>query len=541
MNIFSFTTIILLLITFVSYSQTYNYTYTDPCNGTLQTVVVPINGEVTVGYYGFIETFNYNDFTNGNFEAWAQGVFDQFGGNSPCSEIVGVGTVVSVSQGTAFNVIGILNSLTAISDLASATTGATNMLGGTVGSASNASNGNSEEESNNNQNNGTSNTNEGGATTSGSNEASSNNGGTGATGENGGAQNPTQAGGASTQGGSNENGNTQANTPVTNTSENGTNNSSSSSVSSSGNGTSGSNTGGETQSTSTEQTETSSEGTTTQPGEPGGGSGQNNSSGGQGEGAEGNGGQQEVPGEEGGATEGTGKSNVTGGATTTTKNAPGKSEGGKPTVVASSDFVGFNFRNSEVKTGLKATGGYTALRWDGQRSWGALVDYTSALKGPNATTFYAWIRPKSVALLSTTLTVGFVGNKSLYGTVAGGQMFSFAKVPKLKAVYMGTVSYGVIQREQFLGTAIIGGVMYDFRIGKKIDIKLMNLMVYVPYVSYYNDLVLQSPWVMLPSIRTNIGISKRFKFNINGGGAWDLKTSALNYTITCGTRMLIGQ
>lgn len=532
------------MTTYIGYSQTYNYTYTDPCDGTLQTIVVPINGEVTVGYYGFVETFNSNDFSNGNFEAWAQNVFTQFDGNSPCSQIVGVGTVVTVSQGTAFNVIGILNSLTAISDLASATTGATNMLGGTVGSASNASNGDSEEESNNNENNGTSNTTEGGATTSGSNEASSNNGGIGSTNQNGGAENSTPAGGASTQSGSNENGNSQTNTSVTNTNENGTSNSNNNPDPAVSNGSSGSSNGGEAEPVSPGQTETTSTEsgnsteTTTVSGE---GSSGNNSSGNQGEGSGGNETQQESPGEEAGATEEEGKSNVTGGATTTTKNAPSKSEGGKPTVVASSDFVGFNFRNSEVRTGLKATGGYTALRWDGQRSWGALVDYTSALKGPNATTFYAWIRPKSVALLSTTLTVGFVGNKSLYGTVAGGQMFSFAKVPKLKAVYMGTVSYGVIQREQFLGTAVIGGVMYDLKIGKKIDIKLMDLLVYVPYVSYYNDLVLQSPWVMLPSIGTNIGISKRFKFNINAGGAWDLKTSALNYTITCGTRMLVGQ
>jgi hypothetical protein len=488
--------IAILLISCIGYSQTYNYTYTDPCNGTLQTVVVPINGEVTVGYYGFVETFNSSDFSNGNFEAWAQNVFTQFNGNSPCSQIVGVGTVVNVSQGTAFNVIGILNSLTAISDLASATTGATNMLGGSIGSVSSSSNNNesSKEESNNeNETNGTSNTNEGSATTSGSTETSSN-GGNGTSNTTSGNENQSQTGGTTTENGSNETGNTETNTSV-NTNENGTNNSNGSSSSSSNNSTSGSNNGNETESPSAEQTQ----------------------------------------------TEEKGKTNVTGGATTTTKNAPSKSEGGKPTVVASSDFVGFNFRNSEVRTGLKATGGYTALRWDGQRSWGALVDYTSALKGPNATSFYAWIRPKSVALLSTTLTVGFVGNKSLYGTVAGGQMFSFAKVPKLKAVYMGTVSYGVIQREQFLGTALIGGVMYDFRIGKKIDIKLMNLLVYVPYVSYYNDLVLQSPWVMLPSIGTNIGISKRFKFNINAGGAWDLKTSALNYTVTCGTRMLVGQ
>jgi hypothetical protein len=181
------------------------------------------------------------------------------------------------------------------------------------------------------------------------------------------------------------------------------------------------------------------------------------------------------------------------------------------------------------------------LRWDGQRSWGALADYTSALKGPNITGFYAWIRPKSVTLLSGTATIGFDGNKSLYGTIAAGQMFTFKKVPNLKAVYMGTVSYGQIFREEFLGTALIAGLMYDLKLGKRFDLKLMNLMVYAPYVSYYNDIVLASPYVMLPSIGTNLRISKRFKFNVNAGGAWDLKTAALNYTVTMGTRIMIGQ
>ena len=32
-----------------------------------------------------------------------------------------------------------------------------------------------------------------------------------------------------------------------------------------------------------------------------------------------------------------------------------------------------------------------------------------------------------------------------------------------------------------------------------------------------------------------------FKFNINAGGAWAIKENALNYTVTCGTRLLVGQ
>ncbi len=484
--------------------------------------MVPINGNVTVGYYGEIGSFSQNDFTNGTFDAWTNNIFSQYGTNSPCSEIVGLGTAINVTQGTALNVIGILNSLSSISDLAS---GSTNILGGSVSSLSNGGSGNKNKKGNNpqngsgsnttntnnsttnntqNQTNGTGNSTQGGTTTSGSNEGGTN-GGNGTPNQNVGTQNPTQAGGTTTQGGSNENGNTSSNTTV--------------------------NGGTQTQTPINNQTTTGNGNNSS-----GGGSG-SNSGGGSGESNTGNNQTQETQTTE----EGGGQTNITGGATTTIKSTPSSKEGGKPTIVANGDFVGFNFRNSDVRTGLKLTGGYTAMRWDGKRSSGCLVDYTSALRGPNITGFYAFIKPKSIIIGSGTLTVGFEGNKSLYGTIAVGQMFTFKKPKSLKLIYMGTVSYGQVYRESFLGTALIVGATYDMNIGKRLDIKLMNLMVYAPYVSYYNDVVLKSPYVMLPSIGTNIKITKKFKFNINAGGAWDLKTSALNYTVTCGARMLVGQ
>ena len=504
-------------------AQSYNYSYSDPCTGNLKTIVVPINGNVNVSYYGEIGSFSYNDFTNGTFEAWTNNIFSQYGTNSPCSEIVGLGTAVNVTQGTALNVIGILNSLSSISDLAA---GSTNILGGSVTSINNGSN--SETKSNDkkgnnpqngsgsntnnsttnntqNQTNGTGNPTQGGTTTSGSNEGGTN-GGNGTTNQNAGTQNPTQAGGTTTQSGSNENGNTSSNTTVSG--------------------------GGETTETPINNQTTTENGSTSS--NPTNGS---NSGSGSGEPNTGNNQTQETQTTE----EGGGQTNITGGANTTVKSTPSSKEGGKPSIVASGDFVGFNFRNSDVKTGLKLTGGYTAMRWDGKRSSGILGDYTSALRGPNVTAFYAFIRPKSIVIGSGTLTIGFEGNRSLYGTVAIGQMFTFKKPKSLKLLYMGTVSYGNVYRESFLGTALIVGGTYDMRIGKRIDIKLMNLFVYAPYVSYYNDVVLKSPYVMLPSIGTNIKLTKKFKFNINAGGAWDLKTSALNYTVTCGARMLVGQ
>jgi hypothetical protein len=493
--------ILFLLCIFNIDAQTYNYSYTDPCTGNLKTIVVPINGNVTVAYYGELGSFSSSDFTNGNFESWASGIFNQYGQDSPCSQIVGVGTAINVTQSTTLNVMGILNSL---STIASLTSGATNVLGGAVGSVSNSS-GEGENNNNSNNKNGNNNVSNNSSNSSGNGSSIPNQSNQSSQTQSGGAQEGTGTSSSETSGNPEGSGSTSS--------------------------TSSPEGGG-------------SEGTTTSSGNENGGTSSNPGSGNTSSTSGTGNGEQTNPNQESSQTsseKSEGKTNITAGASTTAKSTPTSKEGGKPSVVASSDFVGFNFKNSDVKLGAKATGGYTAMRWDGKRSWGALADYTSALKGPNITGFYAWMRPKSIILLSGTLTIGFEGNKSLYGTLAFGQMFKFKKAPTLKVVYMATTSYGQVYRTSFLGTAVIGGIMYDIKVGKRIDIKLMDLMVYAPYVSYYNDVLLKSPYVMLPSIGTNISITKKFKFNINAGGAWDLKTAALNYTVTCGTRILVGQ
>lgn len=239
-----------------------------------------------------------------------------------------------------------------------------------------------------------------------------------------------------------------------------------------------------------------------------------------------------------------GKTNLVGGAVSSVANSSGNSSassknGNRPSIIASSDFVGFNFKNSDISYGAKVTGGYTSMRWDGLRSHGATFDYTSALKGPNVTGFYAFLGKRKIDLISATVTAGFDAKKSIYGTIAFGEMWNIGKKKKLKAVYMLTASYGKVYEESFVGTAVIGGGMYDFKITKRVDVKLMGLYVYAPYVGYYNDILLKSPHVVLPIVGMNLGITKRFKINLNGGGAWALNENTLNYTIMMGTRLLL--
>jgi hypothetical protein len=504
----------------------------------LKSLSVPINGSIAVSYYGETSSFTGNDFQNGTFENWANQVLAQYQNISPCAQIVGVTTAVNISQSTVLNTIGILNSLSALADIA----GSTNILGGATTTVSGSTNNNNKQNKNGNNSN---NNSSGNVSASGSNGTSTTNpnpstnpSGTTSTSTTN-TSGSTQQGNGTSSTGSGENGGTTSSTGneggtsggnQTTTPEGTTSNpSSESSIESSSSTTTESSGGGNIENPSTSSsTEGSSQSGIT-----------GNGSGGQGEQTETQ--EVQIPKEEGGQTNITGGSTTTIRGSTTTSGSSKSKEGGKPSVVASSDFVGFNFQDSEVTSGLKVTGGYTSLRWDGKRSWGVLADYTSALRGPNITGFYAFLKPKVVTILSGTLTIGFEGTGSLYGTISGGQMFSFKKVKNLKVIYMATISYGAVFRTSFLGTAAIAGGMYDLKIGKRLDIKFTNLMVYTPYVSYYNDLVMKSPYVMLPSVGTNIGITKKFKFNINAGGAWSLGNSTLNYTITCGTRLMVGQ
>lgn len=230
------------------------------------------------------------------------------------------------------------------------------------------------------------------------------------------------------------------------------------------------------------------------------------------------------------------KINSLGGTVNSTQKS---TESNKPQIVLSSDFAGFNFKDKEVSFGGKGTAGYTSMRWDGRRSYGLLLDYTSVIKGPNLTGFWANMAKRRIDLISVTATISFNGRGSQYGTLALGQMWSFPKVKNLKAIYLATGSFGNVYGEKFLGTAAIAGGMYDWKVSKRIDVKLMNLFIYAPYVSYYNDILLKSPYVIMPIIGTNIGITKKFKFNVNFGGAYAIKQNVMNFTLMFGTRLAI--
>ena len=538
-------------------SQTISYSYIDPCTGVLKQLNVPDNG-ITVTYFNQIKTFSKDDFTNGNFNSWATGVYNQFGENNPCGSTIGISNSIDIGQSTALNVVSILNSLSAITDMQGSTTSGSGMVDITSGLMGSSKSTNKKEnkksnkglntEAGNTTNSETNNNNSQPTTQSDANTQQTNSQ------TQNGSENVSVDGNSSNSNSSNSNTNSNSNdngtTASNDNNQNGQGNTQSNSGDSQQGGTSnsnsstnssadvqGGNSGTANQSTQSgsSQTESSVENksTDTPTTQDNGSTASDNSNTNNSETS--NAPDQSTNSD---ATNQEKKStNILGGTVNSIANASGKSQGNKPTVVLSSDFTGFNFKNNDVVYGGKATGGFTSMRWDGRRTHGFLVDYTSITRGPNVTAFYAFVSKKRIDLLSLTGTASFYGKGSIYGTLALGQMWSIKK--NAKVLYLATASWGYVYQESFIGTAFITGGMYDWKVAKRLDIKLMGLFIYAPFVSYYNDIVLKSPYVVMPVVGTNVAITKKFKLNINMSGTYAIKEDVLNFTVMLGTRFAL--
>jgi len=592
-------TLLFSFLNFTTFSQsTFQYSYIDPCTGVKKTLSVPSNG-ITVSYYGQIQTFQANDFYNGSFENWTDDVYNSFGGNNPCASIVGLPTAINIGQTTALNFISILNSLSAVQDAANMRNSSMNLLDATLNGTSKSeeskkknnesqnidsqvtgdlnnntsqesnsknqsnsqqsSNSNSTNSSNNqNQTNGNQNT----TTNNQSNNSNQNN--------NQQTNNQTNGNGDKSSNNSSNSVNTnqqsnntssQSNSPSTNN-QSSNNSSNSSSTNQQSNNTSQSN----SSNTNNQSSQNSANNTNNQSSQnssstannsstsqnPNNSSNTNNNQSSENSSTTTNSNNgtsqngelkksEQLPGDnttENKAEEkGGGSVNVVGNSVNSVEKST--SNNGKPTVILASDYAGFNFQNNDIKYGTKISGGYTSMRWDGLKVHGIMADYTSSIKGPNVMGFYANLTEKRIDLACTSVTFGLDAKKSIYGTLAIGQMWKFQKPQNLKLVYLVTTSYGNVYENKFIGTAFIAGSMYDWKVNQRFDVKLIGLYVYAPYVKYYNDILLKSPHVILPIVGTNISITKTFKFNINIGGAYAIKENVLNYTILMGTRFIL--
>ena len=152
---------ILLLFSFNNlFSQSYSYSYVDPCTGKVKSLNIPSGGNpITVNYYGTVAQFNGNDFNNGTFAAWINSV-SEANSSQPCGEVVTLLTT-NINMVVAQNVVSTVMNVTSIANMAQSMSamgsGMSDGIGNSVNNSESGGKGSSKKDKKNGESNGNNN------------------------------------------------------------------------------------------------------------------------------------------------------------------------------------------------------------------------------------------------------------------------------------------------------------------------------------------------------------------------------------------------
>ena len=560
--------ILLLLVSSISFGQGFSYSYVDPCTKKTNTVYIPSGqGSVTVSYYGVSSTFTQADFQNGAFSLWMYSV--SAASSQPCE---GLKTETQTKTNTIItnNIISTLTSVTAaatmsvtssISTVSSQSAGTA--LGNSVNNSSDNSSGggNSKENKNgqnnsgsksNNQESGTSGQPQGGGTTTNSSQGTNKTEG----GSTSGTNQPTEGGNQPS--GSPVGGNTAQNQP--NTSPNTGKTEPNTGNSGSNTGNSGSNPGSNTGNTGQNGENTGNPGSNT--GNSGGNTGSNTGQNGGNNGNTGNSGSNTGnSGGNGGSGGGNGtvepkndptttptdnKSGGNGGTTNSVANAAESSSsgGGKPsskTTAKTGSIIGTGdivvIRSAEDNSNqFRATMSMTKSNTDNSRAKGALLNFTTTINNSNLTFYTALTNKKktNTAIFANSSMVDF--ERNLFNTTTALESHRYGRLS-----LMGGANFtvGSLSDEVFTNLSAVGGGFYMFKVGKKVNANILMLAVYSPFTKFYEGRWWSSGVLLVPFSSWDYSISKNFKFNVSFSGTYQYSDKFLNYQILTGGKIML--
>ena len=558
-------TILFLLMCSALMAQSYTYSYIEPCSGKMKTLSIPYGqNNVTVNYYGNVNTFNANDFNNGIFSNWMNSIA-QMNSSQPCGEITTVLTN-TINSVVTQNVVATVMNITSIAAMAQSMSSLSGSLGNGIGGSLGNSVNNSEGGSNGSGG-------KKGKSNGGNNNSGSNNNGSNNSSGNGGSSQGQVQGSSVTQGGStsqpgNASGSGTSGSAGSNQSgTGGENTGTGSSTGSTGNGTGGgASTGGGTGSGTTGETGSGTGGSGTGTGggtgtgsSTGGGTETGSSTGG-GTGSSTGGGTGTGSNTGSGATPNNSQDNTStaksGGSGSTANsisnaednsgggNGGGKNGGSKArtgSLIGTGDVVALkSAEDPTAKNQFKFTASLTRANTNNTRIKGALGNFTTEINNTNLTLYSAWVIPKSqwTIIAANSTMMNFERDAFNTTTALASKKFK-GNWKKLTA--MGGINYtiGKFGETKFTNLSAVGGGFYSFNASKKISGSILCLAVYSPFTQFYDGQWWQSSTLIVPFSSWDYSITKTFKFNISFSGVYELNKNFMNYQVLTGGKILL--
>ena len=467
--------------------QGFTYSYADPCTSKTKEIFIPNPSQsVVLSYNGSVQSFTYAQLQSGAMEQWINEVNSQ-NPSGPCSG-VGLQLNTSVNATIAANNIQVLTTvLTSMSSISSA--GMSNVEGIIQADEKVSSNNERQKDKTKIENNATTNINGGSTTTTNTNSGTSQSGG-------------NQNNGSGVGNGTNPQGGTTSN-PNNPTTTGGQ--SSQSPV------TSGNNPTPNTNNSTTPNT--------------------NNSS---------------------------GVSNITGGINSVKLDNTEKSDKEKLDDAQSSSSTTSSSTKSKVaavkKGSLMMTGDIVVIgsaagtdpsqirvntsiissNTKNTFAKGALVNYTSQVNNTNITLFASYRYKKSTTIIANSSMMNF--DKDFFNTTSVMESYQIKKITTTVGVNYTTGNLG---ESKFQSISTLGGAFGSFNVNKKMGMTTMFVIVYSPFVYYYEGIWYQSGLLAVPFVAVDYKLTKKFKLNISFSGVQQINDQPLNYQVLLGAKAFL--
>ena len=485
--------LLFLLSSVYSLGQGFTYSYEDPCTLKTKEIYIPNpNGSVALSYNGQTQSFTPSQLQSGALENWINQVNSQ-NPAGPCSGI-GLSQNTTVNAIVAQNNIAVITTvLSALGDISSVSSIGGASIEGVIQADEKASSNNDENGDNpKTKNNGTTNNNGGNSTTTNGNTGTSQSGG-------------NQNNGSGVGNGTNPQGGTTSSPTVPST------------------------TGGQpSQSPVTPNTNNPTTPNTNNP------TGNNQNSG--------------------------GFSNITGGVNSVRADAVEKKdkEESKVDDATSSSTQSSSSTKSKVaavkKGSLMMTGDIVTIssatgsdpaqlrvnmsiissNTKNTFAKGALLNFTTSINNSNLTLFVSYRHKKSTTILANSSMINF--DKDFFNTVSVMESYQFGKITGTVGV---NLTMGNIGESKFQSLSTLAGVLGGFKLNKKMNMTTMFVMVYSPYVYYYEGLWHKSGFLAVPFVAADYKITKKFKLNLSFSGINQINDQTLNYQVLIGAKALL--
>ena len=516
---------LLLLIPSFLLGQTYNYTYTDPCTLNQQSVVVPLGQEVVLNYFGEVQTFTQEDFSNGVFDNWLT-LVSQLNSSAPCQSVTEI--LVNETNGTT-----VANTLTVVTNIMS-------VMGGgmlpPVESINNSSGGNNSENeeseneeegeqnsqtngSNSNQSGGTGNT----QTNQSNQEANSNQSNAGGNTE----SNTESTGGTEQSNNTTTGGEQTSESPVNQNQESSTQNNSTTEPNSTGENNSQVETPSETTSQQSEGTQTQSTANSVSNVLEGGNNQNQQSTESTSEQAEGKSAQ---------STANSLSNALDGGSGGGGKKDSNKAQKQAGSLIASGDVVVISNLDQNGNNQVRFVGSMTHANTKNTRIKGALFTYTTGSNDASLTFYKSWINPKKTFNLVMANTTASDFKNNLLNTTTALESFRF-----LKKQYTGMIgvnfTVGKLGDRTLKNLSTVGGIHTNFKVSPRVTTSVLMLGVYSPFTQFYEGRWWDAGLLIVPFNSWDIKITKTFKYNISITGVYQLQENFLNYQILTGGKL----